>query len=389
MDNINRHLRISKLIAKSVGGDIGKESREELDSWLNESPENLELFNKIKEDKNFKEWEDIYYRFGEKQSWKKMEPKLKKGRSRNIWTIAAKFAAVMLLPLAIYLLFQLEKQQEVIEQPATVVQFEPGQPKALLLLDNGESLELENRDTLVNLNAGSTNIRIVDNKIEYTNRLKRTYKTQYNTIQIPHRGEFFLVLSDGTKVWLNASTTMRYPVSFDDETREVELTGEAYFEVHPDAEKPFIVKTNSVKVEVLGTHFNVKAYPDDALSQTTLSQGKVKVTSEDKELVLLPDQQANYILEGNQLSVKNVDASVFTSWKDGKFMYVDESISYILNDLRKWYNFEDLYEDESLKRVRFSVNVNRYENLNEFLRIIEATGKMKFKIEGEKIIIYN
>lgn len=389
MNDMNRHLRISKLIAESVGGDIGNDSQEELDSWLNESPENLELFNKIKEDKNFKEWEDIYYRFREKQSWKKMEPKLKKGRSRNIWTIAAKFAAVMLLPLAIYLLFQLKKQQKVIEQPVTVAQFEPGKPKALLLLDNGESLELENRDTLVNLDAGSTDIRIVDNKIEYTNRIKGKRKTQYNTIQIPHRGEFFLVLSDGTKVWLNASTTMKYPVNFDDKTREVELTGEAYFEVHPDAEKPFIVKTNSVKVEVLGTHFNVKAYPDDALSQTTLSQGKVKVISEDKELVLLPDQQANYILEGNQLSVKNVDASVFTSWKDGKFMYVDESISYILNDLRKWYDFEDLYENESLKGVRFSVNVNRYENLNEFLKIIEATGKMKFKIEGEKIIIHN
>ncbi|RIJ49878.1 FecR family protein [Maribellus luteus] len=389
MDSINQHLKISKLIAKSIGGDIGPESQKELDSWLNESPENLRLFNRLRDDNNFKNWEEIYHRFSKEQSWQEIEPLLKgKAPSRNIWMISLKFAATLLLPLAIYILFKVGGQTTLPVETTKMVSFDPGQPRAVLLLDNGQTLDLENKDTTVNLDAGATDIHIADNKIEYTHKKKRNQSVQYNTILIPHRGEFFLVLSDGTKVWLNASTTMKYPVSFDGNTREVELSGEAYFEVSPDADRPFIVKTNHVQVEVLGTHFNIKAYPEDKLAQTTLSEGKVKVIANENEVILLPNQQANFVEGSRELNVQNVDAAVFTAWKNGKFMFVDERISYILNDLRKWYDFEVNYESDDLKDIRFSINVNRYEDLNELLKLIEATDKIKFSIEGNKINIH-
>lgn len=211
-------------------------------------------------------------------------------------------------------------------------------------------------------------------------------KLNINTISTPVGGQYQLILPDGSKVWLNSLSSLRFPVVFKEKTRTVELSGEGYFEVAKDAKKPFIVKVGGTEVEVLGTHFNIMAYRDELNNETTLLEGSVKVNSLKslKSVILTPGQQAQ-IGASNLIKVRNVDVEEITAWKDGYFQFNRDDIQSVMKDIVRWYDVEAVYEGE-IPEEQFVGKIRRSVTLSQVLKILEYS-KVNFRIDGRKIII--
>jgi transmembrane sensor len=209
--------------------------------------------------------------------------------------------------------------------------------------------------------------------------------TAFNTIETPKGGQFQVILPDGSKVWLNAFSSIKFPINFNAaKERRVELKGEAYFEVVHNAALPFKVVSNKQMVEDIGTHFNVNAYDDELTTKTSLLQGKVRITTEGKTAVLIPGQQATI---ANGIRVSEVNTEEVIAWKNGYFNFDDEKLETIMKSVARWYNVDVVFEDESLKRETFGAITTRFANISTLLKIMEQTGDARFSIEGSTIKI--
>ncbi|MGY0036944.1 FecR family protein [Pedobacter sp. NJ-S-72] len=209
-------------------------------------------------------------------------------------------------------------------------------------------------------------------------------------METPKGGQYQLVLPDGTKVWLNAASSLRYPVAFQGNERKVELTGEAYFEVAKDKTRPFEVYSNNQVVQVLGTHFNINAYSNEPFVSTTLLEGSVKVTNSltNAQKIIRPGQQSLISKDGQAgIEVKNMDLDEAVAWKNGYFMFNEEELESILKKVSRWYNVDVQYEQEELKHQLFSGTLSKYSNVSQVLKKLEMLQSIHFKIEGRKIIV--
>ncbi|WP_121812232.1 FecR family protein [Mucilaginibacter kameinonensis] len=267
----------------------------------------------------------------------------------------------------------------------------PGGNKATLTLSNGSKITLDDLATgQLTKQSGVTITKTGNGKLVYTiaNDSSKSPQgaLQYNTIETPKGGQYQVNLPDGSKVWLNAASSLRYPTNFSGAVRRVELTGEAYFEVAKNPAKPFKVVSNAQEVEVLGTHFNISTYPDDASVKTTLLEGSVKVLSTklNQSKLLKPGEQSN--ITDNSIHVQAVDTDDVVAWKNGYFMFVDEDLKSIMSKLSRWYNIDVEYTG-NVDNLRFGGMVSRSKDLAQALKIIEQTGSVKIKIEGRRVII--
>jgi len=213
-------------------------------------------------------------------------------------------------------------------------------------------------------------------------------KNIYNSLEIPRGGEYSLTLADGTRVWMNADSKLKYPISFVEDRRVVYLEGEAYFEVAKNASKPFIVSTLSGDITVLGTHFNVKSYSDESAIYTTLVEGSVSFKgSAGKETILSPGEQlAFYPAKGVQ-ELKQVNVNNYVGWKNNLFQFEELSLEDIMKTLARWYDVTVSYENEELKQLIFSGNLDKYNNIESFLKLFEVGAKIEFKVDNRHIHI--
>ncbi|XHR97523.1 FecR family protein [Mucilaginibacter sp. UC70_90] len=211
-------------------------------------------------------------------------------------------------------------------------------------------------------------------------------KPVYNTMTTPRGGQYWVVLPDGSKALLNAASSLTYPTNFSGTERKVELTGEAYFEVAHNPDKPFRVYSKSQVVEVLGTHFNINTYDDEPDIRTTLLEGKVKVTSvvKNQVRVLKPGQQA--VLNTYSFNVNDVDVEDATAWKNGTFTFENNDIQQIMRMVSRWYDVDVVYKG-TLPADKFTGFVSRFSNVSEVLRMLQLTHKVKFKIDGKQITV--
>lgn len=276
----------------------------------------------------------------------------------------------------------------------------PGGNKAVLTLADESVIILdEMKAGELAEEAGMHIIKTADGKLIYEDMGLQSAKNavaQFNTISTPVGGEYQLILPDGTKVWLNAASSVRFPARFIGDTREVELIGEAYFEVNKQVSiigrrVPFIVKTASEKVEVLGTHFNIKAYRNDDAVKTTLVEGSVRVSSSTNgrnlpPVILKPNQQAVSGSGSNYISVRNVDSKNVVAWKNGYFSFQDENIKDVMRTISRWYNIDVEYKGKTDDRI-FGGTISRFETFEKLLQTIELTGTVKFRIEGRRVIV--
>jgi transmembrane sensor len=261
----------------------------------------------------------------------------------------------------------------------------PGRDIAILTLADGRQIILDTATDGDIARQGGIKVIKKGDQIMYDDGGQST-QTLYNNIMTPKGGQYQLILPDGSRVWLNAASNLKYPTVFNGADRTVELTGEAYFEIAHHPGKPFRVQTNQQVVEVLGTHFNINSYPEETSTKTTLLQGSVKVSVRQSSLssVLRPGEQSS--LSDNGLKVDKADISEAIAWKEGLFRFNGERIESIMRQLSRWYNIEVNYEGKVSDEV-FYGRVNRNMQIGEVLRILERSHKVSFKIEGRRVTV--
>jgi len=261
----------------------------------------------------------------------------------------------------------------------------PGSNKATLTLADGSTIILDSTHNGHLAFQGKTNIVKTDGQLTYKGT--GAAKTLFNSISTPRGGQYAVTLADGTKIWLNAASTLKYPTAFTGSSRSVELTGEAYFEVAGDKSKPFTVRLNVMDVQVLGTRFNIKAYQDDASIKTTLLDGAVRLTAPGtREALLKPGQQGEWSQQQSRFMVWNVNTNNEVAWRNGYFAFDNENIHDIMKDLSRWYDIDVEFRNNSMEK-KFGGTVSRYQNAEEVLEVLELTGSVHFSIKDKKIIV--
>lgn len=391
---IKQDFHVARLISRYLSGEITPDETIILDAWRAEDKNHELLFQKICSDGAFEKHEARKNEFDPLIGWTGVEKRIKKMTLRQKSLQIMGYAAMIILPL-IVLTLALQNAPEAgsfsNNDLLAVQKILPGEPKAILTLDNGETVYLDKNTTDEQKKLAGEQIQVDSTTLNYRSAQKRTEQKVpvYNKVAIPKGGEYALVLNDGTKVHLNSMSSLRFPVTFDGvDKREVELTGEAYFDVCKTGQ-PFIVHTKGMQIEVLGTTFNVSAYPDEEY-QATLVSGSVKVNgSKGQSLVLQPSQQAALVPGSSDIQVRTVDTAFYTSWVKGKINFKDQRLEDIMKILSRWYDIEVDYADEGLKNKRFGCNVNRYEEIAPFIELLEATKNIHVKVNGKTITFYN
>lgn len=310
-----------------------------------------------------------------------------------IWKkIAAVAAILIVVSFSLYLFFSPGKQEVDVKPVVVANEIPAGGKKAVLTLADGTQVALNDaKNGIVATQEGVRVSKTEDGKLDYFSSGKKgqssNAKEIYNKIDVPVGGEFFVALPDGTKVWLNSASSLKYPVVFNGKDRKVELNGEAYFEVVSNKARPFKVITRNQLVEVLGTHFNINAYSDESAIHTTLLEGAVRVenvTSKNSKL-LKPGQQSAFKADG-VLAVTEVDAESMIAWKSGYFRFKDENIQSIMRKIARWYDVEVSYEGV-IPVSTFGGVVPRSKSLSSILKIMEITDKVHFKVNGRRVTV--
>ena len=275
------------------------------------------------------------------------------------------------------------------EQELAKSVMQPGTSKAILMMADGKEVVLEQGQNLNILLNERVRVATSSQGIVYEERGKGMVTEEYNKLTTPIGGEYSLVLSDGTKVFLNADSELKYPVEFSDGKRIVDLKGEAYFEVHKDSLRPFIVRINGAEVTVLGTSFNVNTYGDDGQIYTTLVNGSVRVASmkNKQEEMLKPGMQSVMNVQSGLLTVRKVDVEPYVAWREGRFVFRAMTLDLIMRQLQRWYDFEVFYQNSELKDYEFRGVIKRDMDLDKVLSVIKATTNVDFEVKGKVITI--
>ncbi|WP_167353132.1 FecR family protein [Pedobacter steynii] len=323
----------------------------------------------------------LQYIFDYKESQKQQSVAVRSWDYRS-WSAAAVIFLILCLGLYYF------KSDRFVKED-TAVLIVPGGDKALLTLADGKVINLQNaRNGELAEVSGVKIVKTGEGQLIY--RISGgadQVKTSQNTISTPRGGQYTLTLPDGTKVWLNAASSLKFPTAFSKvNERKVALSGEAYFEV-AKLKNPFIVTTDQQKVEVLGTHFDINAYPDEPHTRTTLLEGSIRVSSlkTGHEVTLSPGEAS--ILKPAGLSVQKADMERNTDWKNGVFIFKNESLEEIMRKLARWYDVEVVYEPGAPRQETFSGSVSKYDHISKVLRKLELTGEVRFKIQGKKITV--
>ena len=318
---------------------------------------------------------------------------------KNVWTLAASILVIFSLGIS-YLFFR--NQPELATSTIAVNEVDnknddviiPGNNRAILTLGDNSQIVLDDLESgNIHTNNGVKISKAPNGQLLYdisSIAKNADIGDNYNTITTPAGGEYQVKLSDGTTVWLNAKSSIKFPTIFTGIERQVEITGEVYFDVSHNAKKPFIVKSGDQTVKVLGTQFNINSYSKEKGIKTTLIEGSVLVKSNLKNLskVLKPGQESLLDQNHQKFSINRVDLERVVAWKNGYFIFENEELEDIMNQIARWYDVEIEYTNFN-KRTQFGGAISRYRKLEDVLNLLELTDKVKFKIQGRRIIVMN
>lgn len=303
-------------------------------------------------------------------------------RKRRVWFAAAAVIAVIVSVGSLYY-STIGTSKDNVATLTPEKDILPGRNKAVLTLGNGAKVVLDNASNGVVAKEGSVNLIKQGGELSYLSFSKPATSVSYNTVSTPNGGMYKLVLSDGTKVWLGAASSLKYPASFAGSERKVELTGEAYFEVFHNSKMPFSVVANKVTVEDIGTHFNINAYPEESAIKTTLVEGAVKVSSGNLAELLVPGKMASF--HNDAFTLTDADVEQDLAWKNGYFIFNKTGVEAMMRQLSRWYDVTVSYEGKVTDNV-FVGQIKREETLVGALKILELSG-MHFRIEGRQLIV--
>ena len=316
--------------------------------------------------------------------WEQVCRTLKHSRRRELvrrWVVAA----AIVMPLTVGIWFYGHHSNEVVPMSENVGK----RHQVSLTLNDGRVLQVQQWSGDSVIQESGTGILVsAGQQIIYQAENVQLEEEIFNTLSVPRSTEYQVQLSDGTRVWLNSESELRYPVDFVGTERKVFLKGEAYFQVAKDATKPFRVMVNDMQVEALGTEFNINAYRDDDCLRTTLAEGKVRVSYPDtrQECILVPVEQA--VLKEGVITTGQVNVDDIIAWKKGRFVFSDMSLEAIAHQLERWYDVEICFDDTVAKYYRFTGVMKRYNELEQVLGLIEETTNVRFKVEGQQVKVF-
>ncbi|PUZ30429.1 FecR family protein [Chitinophaga costaii] len=376
--------RAAYLIRQHQQGLLTAAEQEELHTWIGASLENQRLFDQMTDPAFLQEHLHRFEKFDTEAGWNNFRAlhfPSRQARLRPLfgWWSAA---AILLMLVGIGLFF---RHQSSTSRPLAAIQASPvvpGHSRALLTLADGSVIPLDSNGNRVIAQQGAT-VQQQNGQLQYLAQGDAT--TAMNMLTTPRGGQFRLTLPDGTKVWLNAASSIRYPTAFTGTQRTVEIRGEAYFEVAPVANKPFTVKINqNTSIAVLGTGFNVNAYTDEPFIRTTLIEGAISVHTGNTSRVLAPGQQA--LVNGPAIQVSDhADTTAILAWKREAFYFQEADISSVMRQLSRWYDVTVVYEG-SMPSRRFQGEIERNLPLADVLEGLESTG-IHFRLQGRTIIV--
>lgn len=412
---LEKEFRISELIAGHFRGQLNAEEEKELKIWLEQSARHMDYFTRLHQEEvvsaKLKTFNTAGVAF-KNEVWNKalatLGPSFEVAIEENpisipvkkLWPRYVAAAAAVLLVAAISVLIY---TSGITNRSNNLVglthnDIAPGKNKAYITLSNGKTIELSSskKGLVIDADKLTYNDGTAIDALVSGNLPGHSKESGLLTLITPRGGQYEVTLSDGTIVYLNAESSLKYPVAFEGADRTVILQGEAYFEVAKNKLKPFIVTTARQQVQVLGTHFNVSSYADEPIVKTTLLEGSVQVnpvlsspqgeaTSALKQVILKPGQQS--ALAKGSLKITNADLQANLAWKNGDFIFNDEPLESIMRQISRWYNVEVIYTAEAPKNFSMGGAVSRSRPISAVLERMQGTGKVGFRIEGRKIYV--
>jgi transmembrane sensor len=306
----------------------------------------------------------------------------------NFSAIAA--AAVILMVFSAFLFFYLKNKNAKTNNQIVQADILPGSNKAVLILANHKRILLDDAAKgEIAKQSGMVITKLKGGEVIYTvldrGNATSNAEVSYNTLETPRGGQFQITLPDGTKVWLNSASSLHFPTTFAGKERHVELTGEGYFEVAHNKNMPFTVAANGVDVKVLGTHFDIMAYVDEPVVNTTLLEGSVALQKGGLHQILKPGEAGIASKANNTLLVEPADMEQAVAWKNGFFIFKDQNINDVMRQVSRWYNVD--VEFRGSLNSNIGGKTSRYKNISELLTNMQLTGSIHYKIEGRKVII--
>ena len=383
------------LMKKALLGEANESEQQELEKRLAECPDLQKVYEQLQNGETLRVAFGEYKNYSSKKAYESFlqkigqtEPEvIKKPRTFRVWWSVA--AAVVFLVIG--LSFYMSNYGSIEEESRPLIQ--PGVQQAQLTLPDGSIIDVHKKE--VNVIVDGVQVKYKEGVLSY----EPTVTTQHeeknveekpvksNELIIPRGGENTVILADGTTVHLNAGSKLTYPVRFAGKRRVVALEGEAYFEVAKDANKPFTVQFMSSSVTVLGTSFNIRAYPEEKQSQTTLAEGSVRIYSPGSSMLLKPGEQAEVKALSGEMVKQEVEVKNFTSWKDGRFVFEQQPLEDIMRTLERWYDIRVIFRDEGAKRISLSGNLKRYGDFSQVMNMLQMTGDVRFELHGNDVYI--
>lgn len=370
--------QIAEIIKKHIEGSATPAEKETLDAWLAADARHREMFAEFVRDGYVDERAVEHAAFDVDKGYRRFM-RYKRGRERRRTTVrwSAAAAVVLLASAGVWLMLDTSGGDSLISQAR------PGSFGAVLTLDDGRQIELGAQTASNVIERQDGRIVIGNGEVSYETG-GAADKGIYNKLTTPRGAEHRVTLSDGTRVWLNAETELRYPAAFDGELREVWIAGEAYFEVAADAVRPFVVNTEKMALRVLGTSFNVRAYPAEA-EQATLVEGRVRINVGEGDYILTPGDQLNVADGGVRIEQVNIQA--YQQWKHERFVFYNERLEDVLRKVERWYNVPIVTGDPALSDLRFTGSIPKYENMDGVLRKLELTTRIRFEERGGTVTV--
>jgi ferric-dicitrate binding protein FerR (iron transport regulator) len=375
MDSLEERYLVARLIVKEIAGSLEEEERAWIEEWKAASAKNRReherIIERLQREAGPPEQLDV------EREWVAFERACRRRRGARRWRRGVAAAAIMGgMMMGGY--HYLRHGGDDALAPGIVKRH-----VAMLVLDDGKRVMISDSSRGVVSASGGVQVVARDHRLQYEKR-EEPVVARHHTVIVPRGGEYELLLSDGTRVWLNSESRVTFPVHFNGETREVEMEGEVCFDVATREQQPFVVKAREVTLRVLGTMFNVEAYPGEAVV-TTLVEGSLQLSSRGRESLLRPGQQAR--VEGGEVLLREARAAEAIEWTRGVFNFTEASLEMILTRLARWYDVEVEYRDSSAATARFTLEIRRYDNIADVLSKIEMTGRVRFSIQGNKVFV--
>ncbi|WP_294142297.1 FecR domain-containing protein [uncultured Sanguibacteroides sp.] len=380
------NIKIADVIFAYIRGTITGVERERLQEWLEASTKHKQIFESIILSSSFRDKQEIYRRFDVYYDYDRIGKKIARKKRFLIKRYISVAAMILFLVSSGVFYWLHDFSGKNISVPSRMLF--PGKPVASLILSDGSTRNL-GKDSF-RLTEGNQQLTNKRNTLVYERNSFVSTDTveKYHEIRVPRGGEYQLVMSDGTHAWLNAESSIRYPVVFKKGERNIWVSGEVFLEVAKDSVHPFVVHHPELDIRVLGTKFNIRGYKDEGEVVTTLVEGQIAIGfKQGEKIILSPFEQLTYHVKEKKGRVDIVDTELYTSWKDGVYLFKTQRLEDIMKLISKWYDVNVVYRDEKVKDIVFSGRLKRYENAESLLCVFEKLGEIKFVIQDNTVVV--